>query len=294
MNQQKLKTRCEDGIELATILIENPDAKAVVQINGATATPKEYYLPFAKYLVENGFTVCLFDYRGVCESQPVGGLRGCEYEYLDWAQKDMPAVLDYLDGRYPELDKLIVGHSVGGQKFGFMPNHHKIKGLVTFGSSAGYWGNMPLGYRIQTHFFFEVFRPISHLIYGYTAAKKLKIMEDLPKNITNTWREWCSVPEYFFDPKYYERDAKQGFFKELFTPIQIYWTSDDTIARGKNVYDFWKHVESRGGVKIDCLEPKNLGVKEIGHFGFFRKKFKDTIWVLALNKLNEFLVMRDK
>ncbi len=289
MNKQKIKIQCADGVKLAAILIENPKAKAIVQISSATATPKEYYLPFAEYLFEHGFTICLFDYRGVCQSQPEGGLKGCEYEYLEWSQKDMPAVLDYLDGLYPDLPKMIVGHSVGGQKFGFMPNHHKVKGLVTFASSAGYWGNMPLGYRIQTHFFFEIFRPISKWIYGFTAAKKLGVMEDIPYKITDQWREWCSVPDYFFDSKFYEKYAKHGFFKELSTPIQIYWATDDVIANEKNVYNFWKHIESSGGIKIDRLHPADLGLKEIGHFGFFRRKMKDKIWILALNKLNEFL-----
>jgi predicted alpha/beta hydrolase len=68
MNHQKLKIKCEDGVELsAIILLPDGQPKAVVQINSATATPKEYYLPFANYLVENGFLACVFDYRGVCE-----------------------------------------------------------------------------------------------------------------------------------------------------------------------------------------------------------------------------------
>lgn len=289
MNQQKLKIKTIDDIELAAILLENLSAKAVVQINGATATPKEYYLPFAQFLVEHGFTVCLFDYRGVCESQPEGGLKGCEYEYLDWGQKDMPAVMEFLDNRYPALPKLLVGHSVGGQKFGFMPNHHKVSGLVTFASSSGYWGYMPLGYRIQTHFFFEIFRPISHLIWGYTATKRFKLMEDLPKNIMNTWREWCSVKDYFFDPKFYERDAAKGFYQSLKMPIQVFWTTDDTIATERNVNSFWKNVKSSGGIEITKIRPEEIKAKAIGHFGFFRKKFKDTIWQMALVKLNEFL-----
>jgi predicted alpha/beta hydrolase len=285
VTQQKLKIRCKDGIELAAILIENPNAKGVVQINSATATPKEFYLPFANYLSENGFIVCLFDYRGICESQPEGGLQGCDYEYLDWAQKDMADVLDFLIEKYPNLPNFIVGHSVGGQKFGFMPNHKKVKKVVTFASSAGYWGNMPLAYRLQTHFFFEIFRPISHLIWGYTAAKKLGIMEDLPKNITNIWREWCSVPEYFFHQKYQGKYTNLGFFQQLETPIHIFWTTDDTIANEKNVHSFWQNVQSSGGIKLTKLVPRDYNVKEIGHFGFFRRKFSETLWPLMLKEL---------
>ena len=121
MAQSKIKIKCTDGVELAaTLLIPDGTPKAVVQINSATATPKEYYLNFAQFLVENGFITCVFDYRGVCESTPVGGLRGCTYDYMMWGQLDMPAILEFLDTQFPDLPKLIVGHSVGGQKVGMM------------------------------------------------------------------------------------------------------------------------------------------------------------------------------
>ena len=290
MNQRKFKIKCEDGVELSTILLlPEGNPKAVVQINSATATPKEYYLPFANYLVENGFAACVYDYRGTCESTPEGGLRGCTYDYVMLGQLDMPAVLDYLDSQFPDLSKLIMGHSVGGQKVGMMPNHHKIKGMVTFATSVGYWGFMPWKYRIQTHFFFHIFTPISNFLFGYVAAKRLGLMEDLPKQIVLDWRHWCSVPEYFFNKKYAPKSADKGFFKELTFPIQVYWATDDPISNARSVPMFWKHVRSLGGIKIDCITPQEIGVKEIGHFGFFRRKFKETLWVKALKDLESFI-----
>lgn len=290
MNQQKIKIICEDGVELAAILLTpNGHPKAVVQINSATATPKEYYLPFANYLVENGFVACVYDYRGTCESTPEGGLRGCTYDYVMFGKLDMPAVLEYLDVQFPALPKLIMGHSVGGQKVGMMPNHKKIKGMVTFATSVGYWGFMPWKYRIQTHFFFQIFTPISNVLFGYVAAKRIGLMEDLPKQIVLDWRNWCSVPDYFFDRKYAPESADRGFFQDLQFPIQVYWTTDDPISNARSVPRFWMHVKSTGGIKIDCIKPKEIGAKEIGHFGFFRKKFKETLWVKALKDLEDFI-----
>ena len=290
MNQTKIKIKCSDGVELAAILlVPNDTPKAVVQINSATATPKEYYLNFAQFLVENGFVVCIFDYRGVCESTPKGGLRGCKYDYMMWGQLDMPAVLDYLDGQFPNLPKLITAHSVGGQEVGLMPNHHKIKGMVTFATSVGYWNFMPLGYRLQTHFFFQIFTPISNFLFGYVAAKKIGLMEDLPKQIVLDWRNWCSVPEYFFNEKYYANSAQKGFFKDLIFPIQVYWTTDDPISNARSIPMFWKHVKSSGGIKIDCIKPADIGEKTIGHFGFFRRKFKESLWQIALKDLENFI-----
>jgi predicted alpha/beta hydrolase len=222
MRKTVLKVKCEDGVELAADLFLPATPKAAVMINGATATPKEFYFAFSEYLAENNYAVICCDYRGVCSSQPEGGLKGCEYEYLDWGMKDMPAVMNYLVKQFPNIPKFIVGHSVGGQKFGMMPNHTEVSGMVAFASSAGYWGYMPLAYRLQTRFFFDIFRPISNFLYGYTAAKKINLMEDLPKNVTNDWRKWCSVAEYFFDKKYYAATAAKGFYDKIGFPIQLY------------------------------------------------------------------------
>ena len=290
MTQSKIKIKCSDGIELsAIVLVPDGTPRAIVQINSATATPKEYYLNFAQFLTENGFIACVFDYRGVCESTPEDGLRNCKYDYMMWGQLDMPAVLDYLDGRFPNLPKLIMGHSVGGQEVGLMPNHNKIKGMVTFATSVGYWNFMPLGYRLQTHFFFQIFTPISNLLFGYVAAKKLGLMEDLPKQIVLDWRNWCSVPEYFFNEKYYTNSAQKGFFKDLTFPIQVYWTTDDPISNAHSIPMFWKHVNSSRGIKIDCIKPEDIGEKTIGHFGFFRKKYKSNLWQMALRDLANFI-----
>ena len=290
MTQSKIKIKCSDGIELsAIVLVPDGTPRAIVQINSATATPKEYYLNFAQFLTENGFIACVFDYRGVCESTPEDGLRGCKYDYMMWGQLDMPAVLDYLDGRFPNLPKLIMGHSVGGQEVGLMPNHNKIKGMVTFATSVGYWNFMPLGYRLQTHFFFQIFTPISNLLFGYVAAKKIGLMEDLPKQIVLDWRNWCSVPEYFFNEKYYADSAEKGFFQDLTFPIQVYWTTDDPISNARSIPMFWKHVKSSGSIKIDCIKPADIGEKAIGHFGFFRTKYKNSLWQMALRDLENFI-----
>lgn len=291
MTQEKIQVVCADGVALAAILLQPTQAaKAVVQINSATATPKEYYLPFAEYLVENGFIACVFDYRGVCESatQP---MKTYDFPYSDWGQKDMAGVLEYLDERFPVLPKLVMGHSVGGQKIGFADNYQKIKGMVTFATSAGYWGYMPLTYRLTTHFFFHIFTPISNLLFGYVAAKRWGLMEDLPYRVVKEWRDYCSVPEYFFDKKFYGKTTPIGHYHHLTFPIQLYWATDDTIVNARSVESFWKNVKSNKSISIETLSPKDYGVAAIGHFGFFRRKFRDILWPKALMKLEEFLAM---
>lgn len=126
---QKLKIKCEDGVELAAVLFEPVQPKAAVQLCIGTGAKKEFYFPFIKFLVENHYAVCTFEYRGTCESAPAS-MKDCDYNYIEYGTQDMPAVLEFLDRKYPHLPKLLVGHSVGGMNFGLMPNYQKLSGVV--------------------------------------------------------------------------------------------------------------------------------------------------------------------
>ncbi|MFT6480036.1 MAG: putative alpha/beta hydrolase [Spirosomataceae bacterium] len=68
----------------------------------------------------------------------------------------------------------------------------------------------------------------------------------------------------------------------------MYWSTDDNIVNQRSVDAFWKHVKSSKGVELAKITPNEFGVKSIGHFGLFRRKFKETLWPLVLNKLDEF------
>ena len=286
---KKLKIKCEDGVKLAAILFEPEKPKAAVQLNIGTGAKKEFYIPFAKFLVEHHYAVCTFDYRGTCESAPAS-MKDCRYNYIEYGTQDMPAVMDFLDARYPTIPKLIVGHSVGGMNFGLMPNYQKIKGLVAVGSGSGYWRNMFLGYRLQTLFFFKIFSPLSILLKGYVTAKRFGIMEDLPRNIVTDWAAWCSVPNYFWDEKFFGKTVPEGHYHELTFPIAHFWASDDPIANEKNVPLLLQNFKTCKGLSSEKLVPADFGAKKIEHFGFFKREFKDTIWVKILHKLDDFIV----
>ena len=102
----KLKS---EAYELDVLIIEPfIKPKGVIQFNSATATAKEFYIPFAEYMANNGFVVCLFDYRGICKSAPKEGLSKQNIQYLDWV-KDLDNIADMLIEKYPNYPKLFFG-----------------------------------------------------------------------------------------------------------------------------------------------------------------------------------------
>jgi predicted alpha/beta hydrolase len=284
-----IKVTCQDGVELAALLIEPTQApRAAVMMSGGTGFKKEFYLPFANFLAAHGFAVITYDYRGTCGSAPAD-LSTCRYNYWEYGTQDMPAVLETLETRYPTLPKLIFGHSVGGQKVGLMPNFRKVKGLVTFATGAGYLAAMRMPYRLKAWYFFKIFTPLSILFTGYVKAKSFNIMENLPATVVRHWAAWCDVPDYFFNKKYYGTQIPKGHFHELSYPIHIFWATDDPLATWQNVSTFWSYAKSEKGIDFQALDPKDYGNQTIDHFGFFRKNFRDSLWQLGLNKLEEML-----
>lgn len=285
---EKVSIQCADGVNLAAILCTSTQPHAALMLSGGTGFKKEFYLPMAHFLAEHGFATVVYDYRGTCESAP-NDMRNCDYSYLDYGQQDMPAVLDFLDARFPALPKLIFGHSVGGQKVGLMPNLHKVKGLVCYATSVGYLPYMPWSYRLKSYYFFYLFAPISIALWGYVAAKRFKIMEDLPGRIVKQWRAWCAQPDHYFDPKFYGKSVPRGSYAQMPFPIHVFWASDDPISNTRSVPGFWKHVKSEAGVSFQLLRPEDWNTKKIDHYGLFRVQFKDSLWREVLGALQRML-----
>ncbi len=285
---EKIKINCADGVQLSAILIAPKNPRAALQFSGGTGFKKEFFLPFAEYLAEKGFATIIFDYRGTGESAPTD-MRACEHTFLEYGIMDLPAVMEELDRRYPTLPKLYIGHSVGAQQVGFMHNCHKIKGLVVMMAGSGYGGNMAMAYRLKAFYFFNIFTPLSILFTGYVKAKSLKIMENLPRNVATQWRDWCSKPAYFFDPKFYGKSVPKGHFQDFDFPIHIFRASDDPGATERNINVFWKHIKTSKTIDIQLLTPSDYGLKSINHFGFFKRTNKEKLWHLVIEKLEVFL-----
>lgn len=284
MTTEDFETICADGIVLKGTLLKPDKPKAVVQFNCGTATKKEFYLPFLTCLAEHGYLCCLWNYRG---SKQTDNLKGCDFRYIDYGTKDMPAIKSYLNRRFPDLPFIFIAHSAGGQQIGFMNDLSNVKGNINIAVSTGYYPNMPLGYRMKAYFFFYVFSPISSFLNGYVKAKPYGFMENLPQKVAFEWRDWLEKEDYFFNKKFYGVTVPIGHYKNFKFPIHVYYSTDDSISNAKNTKAFWNNVSSERGITFRELTPGEFGLKEIEHFGYFKKTMKTTLWTDIVKKLDD-------
>ncbi|WP_162628074.1 alpha/beta hydrolase family protein [Arcticibacterium luteifluviistationis] len=288
IEKQNISLLTSDGIELSATLLAPENPKALIQFNSATAVPKEFYRALATYFGEKKYACLLYDYRGVCDSQPKEGLKNCEYDLLDWGKKDMAAGISFLKNRYPDLPLFFISHSVGGQLIPFVPNIDEVNGMVCVATSSGYRGGMPLSKKLNSLLFFDIIAPIVHLLYGFSKLKFLGVMEDMPKNVTNTWKRWCKYPDYFYHPDNAKDIPELSNPKVFNFPITVITATDDDICTAQNVENLWRNVKTKTPVDFKWLKPEDFNLKGIGHFNFFRRRKLNTLWPIAFNQIEKY------
>ena len=237
-----------------------------VLVMPATGVPQFYYAKFAAYLAERGFQVLTFDYRGIGRSRN-GDLRKMNARMRDWALLDAAAAF-----RHFSSEVLIVGHSFGGQALGLLPEAERIRGALVVGSQSGYWGNWPPLGRLwlwpSTHFGLDAMTKL----FGYFPASRLGFGEDLPPGVATEWASWCRHPRYLVGALGVE-DA----YARLRAPLRAYAISDDAFAPLPAV-EALATLYPNSRWETRRVSPRDVGVKTIGHFGFFRERFRDSLW----------------
>ncbi|VUD45966.1 hypothetical protein TDB9533_00729 [Thalassocella blandensis] len=283
----QISFKAEDGIALGGYQLNAEQAVGVVLLNPGTATKTTFYMPFAEFLVQHGFHVILWNYRGFCESRSFS-LKHANCRYSDIGNFDIPAAITYAKTQFPDLPLLCVGHSAGGQQIGIAHNSNTLDGLIAVAASAGFYRHMPLAYRLKAYFFFYVFAPITHAVFGYIPAKKLNLMEDLPGPLAREWGNWCRHESLYFSPQFLGTSVPENAYKDVEFPIHVFSADDDEISTEKNLENFWRHVSSQHPINFTRYRASDSLKKHIGHFGYF-KKDNLQIWQDILDKLKAML-----
>lgn len=279
------KLRCGDGYELDAILYEPADQPAgFVIFQGGTAIKKEFYTHFCRFLADHGYLVLSYDYRGVGGSRP-GSLRGFEASLLDWGRLDMFAAIQYAVEKFPALPRILVGHSIGTQLIGFAANNNELKGVIGIGSSTGTWWKMQRRYAIAAFTLWYLINPVLTRMYGYAPLKRLRIMEDLPKNVINQWSKWCRSAFYFGD--HLGKTIPYEDFHPLRVPFIVHYFKDDPIATDETVTDLMALYR---GTRTRMIKhrAKDYGMKKVGHFKVFSRQFSHSFWKYILLEIERF------
>lgn len=270
---------CRDGVELAgTLYVPQQSLKAAIIIAPATGIKRQFYAAFASFLAENGYAVLAYDNRGIGDSKQ-GRIQRSDISLQCWGEQDLAAAIQALKDHFPGVDYHLAGHSAGGQLIGLTPQAKDLTSVFNVACSSGRLLNMKLSYQFKAHFFMNVFIPVSNALFGVTQSQWVGMGEPLPPKVAGQWRTWCNGQGYVKTA--FGKTVHQHVYDELDMPMLWVHASDDDIANSKNVADMIS-VFTAASTNTLTLEPKEQGVKEIGHMKFFSRK-NQKLWQYALD-----------
>jgi predicted alpha/beta hydrolase len=275
--EERFDLVAKDGVRLAaTLHAPVGEPKAALQINAGTGIKRQFYRNFATYLAARGYAVLTFDMRGMGESlhEP---LARCKATMYDWAQQDMPAALDWLAQRYPNLPRFALGHCLGAQLTGLMPNHELLDGLVFVFAPKGDLYEGSLKGKVLGTLFMGIYMPLTIPLFGYARVSSLLPAENLPAGVA---RDWTRL---LFHRGWIKGDCaergQRAYYHEITAPILALAVDNDFYAPPKACAKLLSEYYTGSESKLitwraaDASEPSQLT-----HLGFFRRKFADSHW----------------
>jgi len=283
MKNNNLTIQTQDGYQIAASLFSpESEARATIIINSATGVLRQYYNAFAQYLSQQGLQVITYDYRGVGGSR-TPNMRDKNLSMINWGRKDYHAIVDWVETSHPEHKILGIGHSIGGQLLGLLPNNHRISAYLNIASQHAHWKNWRGKFKAQSFVFFHGLLPL----FAFSAKEFPKWVlgsEALPKQVTKDWSRFGRKAIYSdIDGK----DLKEGYLHYRGKIRFLAIADDHAFAPPNAVKSLKENIYKNADGEFVLIEPKHYGMKRIDHFGFFKKSMNQQAWLECADWLNE-------
>jgi predicted alpha/beta hydrolase len=273
LSEKQKITSGHDQPITATFFYPEGETRAAVLIVPAMGVSQKFYAPLAGWLAAQGFLVATFDFSGVGRSRH-GSLRRLNVNVVDWARFECSAMIDVVAAKAAGKPLYWVGHSLGGQILGFVPNWKRLTKAITIACGSGYWRENSAGLKWRVGLLWFVVAPLTMRLFGYFPGKRLRMIGDLPRGVMAQWRSWCLNPEYAVGV---EGAHIRAQFAALNIPITSLSFTDDEFMSARNTESLHGFYASSPKT-MKRIAPQDFGVKRIGHFGFFNARFEQSLW----------------
>jgi predicted alpha/beta hydrolase len=269
--------RARDGLELAADVFDGTEDTAVV-IAGATGVRRRFYAPFARHLADAGPTVISFDYRGIGGSASDAAREVATM--AAWGERDLAGVLRWVRRELAPRRLAVVAHSVGGQVLPLADEARSLDAAYLVASQSGYWALWDGIWRARLWLLWHAVVPGLVPLLGRLPAKVLGGGDDLPAGVALEWARWGRNTRYVLS----HREDAADRFAQLAFPLRMISFTDDRIAPPRAVEALLGYY---AGAARDhrAVRPEDVGATSIGHFGFFRERFRDALWPDAVSFL---------
>ena len=245
--------------------------RGVLIIAPAMGVVKSFYRHIAAYFSKNGFNVLSFDYLGIGDSSKVNDHKKCTLR--NWGFRDLATVIDYCSQRFTDQSIYLLGHSISGQVFPFAKNKNKIKSAYFVASQNVSQLNWSGWHRLKVYLFWYFILPVFNTLFKGLPGFAFGGNQKIPQKVASEWRAWGTSKSVA--PGNVPNGEK--LYDEVKVPVKFLSFEDDHMLAPKKATS--KLYASYGSTKKihQHIKPRDLGLKQIGHFGFFRKT-SEPLW----------------
>ncbi len=257
-----------DGLPLAATVFTAGEPKAWCHIASANGVKRRYYRRFAMFLAQQGFGAVTFDYRGIGDSPEEAEGTGPATMRM-WGERDLDGVIQWVQAQHQgKLPQVHVGHSGGGQFLGLAPHNECVSRAVIVASQKGYWRLWSGWNQVLMWFLWHVIIPWSTKINGHFPAPNYGMGEPMPAGVALEWARWCRDEKFIVD----ERGRRiRKHFDAWQGSLHAIVLEDDTKFAPRRAAEELLKMYPHAATSLEVLAPEELGLEEIGHFGYFRK-----------------------
>jgi predicted alpha/beta hydrolase len=275
-----------DGFDLGGVIysargLASPNAAVVLACGGGI--PAVRYANFATYLAREGVAVLAFDYRGIGMSRPTK-LRGFRATLEDWSEYDCAGAIAQLAARYGTGALVGIAHSIGAFLIGGAPNLAHLRRFVFIGAHTGYFGDYQRRFRWPMALLWHGVMPTLARTVGYFPGRRLRLGDDIPREVALQWARRRHANPRTVQAGSDDPSRWTAFFRRCTSatgPALVLGFKDDAFATAAGTNRFLKEFPH---IQVSRLEiaPKDVGLRRIGHFGFFRRSSESSLWPLVL------------
>ncbi len=259
-----------DGFALSVTAYRPAVPRYCLLINSATGIDQRFYQHFAQHAASRGALVFSYDYRGIAGSQDPDW-QGAQPRMSHWGSLDMACMIEHTP---QDLPLALLGHSVGGQLPGLVPNIGRVQALLGVAAQWGYWRLWPLRQQLRLAAMWYLAAPLAIRVFGKMPGW-LMGGESLPLEVAREWSRWCRSPAYMSTER---GDPLRPYFADLQVPARFLCISDDQGIAPERAVRTLAQLYTSAQVEVETIAPQDWGLRALGHFGFFRRSTPNKLW----------------
>ena len=220
-----------------------------------------FYVPLANALVEEGLNVVTADLRGHGESS-IRPDRHTNFGYREMVLYDWPSIVGQVKALFPHSQKIILGHSLGGQltPLYLSDNLGEIDRLIMVAAPSLYWLDWPFPRSVILLLLTSIFSVLAKVL-GYFPGRKIGIGSAEAMRLMSDWARIARRGRY--DMIRPDEDYVSSL-RELRIPLLAISFSDDGFAP-KLAVD--RYCQRMPGVSLTRwhIAPEDLDRETLGH-----------------------------